>query len=43
MTIMSNITGSVRDAAFYLRKTYPYNDSEDMGSLRGPCGTKTYP
>ncbi len=35
MTIMSNITESIRDDAFYLRKTYLYNDSEDMEEFEG--------
>ena len=39
MTIMSNTTGSVRDAAFYLRKTYLYNDSEDMEEFEGLLGS----
>ncbi len=39
MTIMSNITESIRDDAFYLRKTYPYNDSEDMEEFEGLLGS----
>ncbi len=40
MTIMSNITESIRDDAFYLRKTYPYNDSEDMEEFEGAVRDK---
>jgi len=38
--IMPNTKGFIKDDTFYLRKTYLYDDSEDMEEFEGIVGDK---